>query len=188
MNIEEFFELSTGKWFSHRTSNNLIVKDSVGSKSDITIEKLAADHSEVIKLCKQYKIESTSASFGVKISWNATLDRDTKKHTGSTVLVIVPNADNLNEGKLLREMGSAQKTLVAGTCKIGSDDALTLTTEYENMLSEERLWFASPNLRMRVAVIKRSGGFNMTSFTSEIRMGGTQAAKKTSDAATNTAS
>ena len=85
-------------------------------------------------------------------------------------------------------MGYAEKTPVAGSYKMGSDDALTLTTEYETMWSEERLWFASPNLRMRVGILKRFGGFSMASFTSEIRMGGTSAAAKTNDAATNTAS
>ena len=84
-------------------------------------------------------------------------------------------------------MGYAEKTPVAGSYKMGSDDALTLTTEYETMWSEERLWFASPNLRMRVGILKRFGGFSMASFTSEIRMGGTSPAK-TNDAATNAAS
>ena len=56
------------------------------------------------------------------------------------------------------------------------------------MLTEERLWFASPNLRMRVSVIKRSGSFSVTSFISEIRMGGTSSAKKTNDAATKSTS
>lgn len=65
-----------------------------------------------------------------------------------------------------------RKMPVAGSYKMGDDQALTLITEYETMWSEERLWFASPNLRMRVGVLKRFGGFSMASFTSEIRMGG----------------
>ncbi|MEO1377340.1 MAG: phycobiliprotein lyase [Cyanobacteria bacterium J06635_10] len=188
MNIEEFFELSAGKWFSHRTSNNLAVKDSEASKSDLYIETLVADNPEVIKLCEQYKVESETAKLGARVTWNGTIEKDTGKYTGSTILALIPNADNPNEGKLLRKMDYGQKTLVAGTYKIGSDDSLTLTTEYENIHSEERLWFASPNLRMRVSVLKRSGGFSVTSFTSEIRMGGTLPAKKTNDAAANAAS
>jgi len=53
-------------------------------------------------------------------------------------------------------MGYAEKTPVAGRYIMGSDE-LTLITEYETMSSEERLWFASPNLRMRVSVLKRFG-------------------------------
>ncbi|BAY83644.1 MAG: phycobiliprotein lyase [Cyanobacteria bacterium P01_A01_bin.68] len=188
MNIEEFFELSAGKWFSHRSSHHLAFKQSEGGKSDIVIETLAADHPEVIKLCEQHKFEPSSGNCGARVTWNGTMEWDKEKHEGSTVLVAIPNPDNPLEGKLLREMGYAEKTPVAGSYKMGSDDALTLTTEYETMWSEERLWFASPNLRMRVGILKRFGGFSMASFTSEIRMGGTSAAAKTNDAATNTAS
>ncbi|MER3492133.1 MAG: phycobiliprotein lyase [Mastigocladus sp. ERB_26_2] len=177
MSIEEFFELSAGKWFSHRTSHHLAFKQSESGKSDIVIEMLAADHPEVIKLCEQYEIDPKRASCGARVTWNGTMEWDEQDHKGSTVLVPVPNEDNPNEGKLLREMGYAEKMPVAGSYKIGDDDALTLITEYETMWSEERLWFASPNLRMRVGVLKRFGGFSMASFTSEIRMGGAAPAK-----------
>jgi hypothetical protein len=51
------------------------------------------------------------------------------------------------------------------------------------MYSEERLWFASPNLRLRTSILKRFGGFSMASLSSEIRLGVTQAPKKAEDAA-----
>jgi hypothetical protein len=182
MNIQDFFELSAGKWFSHRTSHHLAFKLSEDGKSDLTIEMLMPDALEVVKLCQQYEIDPALASCGARVSWNGTMEWDEEKHTGSTVLVPVPDPDNPNEGKLLREMGYAEKTPVAGRYIMGSDEALTLITEYETMSSEERLWFASPNLRMRVSVLKRFGGFSMASFTSEIRMGGGQPSAKTAGA------
>jgi hypothetical protein len=172
MNIEEFFELSAGKWFSHRTSHHLAFKQAEDGKSEIVIEMLSADHPEVIQLCQQYEIAPQLASCGARVTWNGTMEWDEEKHTGSTVLVTVPDPGQPNMGRLLREMGYAEKAPVAGSYKMGSDDALTLITEYETMWSEERLWFASPNLRMRVSVLKRFGGFSMASFTSEIRTGG----------------
>ncbi|WP_413175566.1 phycobiliprotein lyase [Anabaena azotica] len=183
MNIEEFFELSAGKWFSHRTSHHLAFKQAEDGKSDIVIETLAADHPEVVKLCEQYEVHPSAASCGARVTWKGTMEWDEEKHEGSTVLVTVPDADKPGEGKLLREMGYAEKAPVAGTYKIGEDGALTLITEYETMWSEERLWFASPNLRMRVSVLKRFGGFSMASFTSEIRMGSTPASTKATEAA-----
>ncbi|MBD2570408.1 phycobiliprotein lyase [Anabaena lutea] len=183
MNIEEFFELSAGKWFSHRTSHHLAFKQSEDGKSDIVIEMLEADHPEVIKLCQQYEIEPSAASCGARVTWNGTMEWDEEKHQGSTVLATVPSADNPDEGKLLREMGYAEKAPVAGSYKMGNDGALTLITEYETMWSEERLWFASPNLRMRVSVLKRFGGFSMASFTSEIRVGSTAVSTKATEAA-----
>jgi len=182
MNIQEFFELSAGKWFSHRTSHHLAFKQAEDGKSDIVIETLAVDCPEVIKLCEQYEIEPGLATCGARVSWNGTMEWDEEKHTGSTVLVSIPDADNPDRGKLLREIGYAEKTPVAGRYMMGSDKALTLITEYETMFSEERLWFASPNLRMRVSVLKRFGGFSMASFTSEIRMGGVQPSEKAVEA------
>jgi hypothetical protein len=174
MNIQDFFELSAGKWFSHRTSHHLAFKQAEDGKSDIVIEMLESGHPEVIKLCQQYEVDSALAACGARVSWNGTMEWDEEKHSGSTVLVPVPDAEDPQQGKLLREMGYAEKTPVAGRYMMGSDKALTLITDYETMYSEERLWFASPNLRMRVSLLKRFGGFSMASFTSEIRMGGAQ--------------
>jgi hypothetical protein len=188
MNIEEFFQLSAGKWFSHRTSHHLAFKQSEDGKSDIIIEMLAKEHPDVIKLCQQNEIDPSCASCGAKVTWNGTMEWDEEKHSGSTVLVAVPDKDNPDEGQLLREMGYAEKAPVAGRYKMGSDGALTLITEYETMSSEERLWFASPNLRMRVGILKRFGGFSMASLTSEIRMGGAQPPASTSEAAQSTSS
>jgi len=188
MNIEEFFQLSAGKWFSHRTIHHLALNQSEHGKSDTIIETLPADHPEVSKLCQQYQINPSLASCGLKVTWNGTMEREQVKHSGSTVLVSVPDTDNPSQGKLLRQIVDAQKPPVPGRYQLDSDGALTLTTEDETMKSEERLWFASPNLRMRVNVLKRSGGFSITSFTSEIRLGGFPPAAKASETATSVSS
>ena len=182
MTIEEFFQLSAGKWFSHRTSQDLASKQSKNGKSDVIIEILAVDDPEVVKLCQNYKIDPSHASCGVRLTWNGTIESDKEKHSGSTVLVTVPDEGHPGRGKLLQEIVSAEKTSISGRYQIGSDEALIITTESETMRSEERLWFASPNLRMRTNLIKRSGNFSMASYTSEIRMGGSKPAEKASEA------
>jgi hypothetical protein len=185
MNIVEFFQQSAGKWFSQRTSHHLAFKQSESGKSDIVIEMLPSDDPEVVKLCEQYEIEPALALCGARVTWNGTMEWDEEKHTGSTVLVPIADPENPNEGKLLREMGYAEKAPVAGRYRVGDDEALTLITEYESMYSEERLWFASPNLRLRTSILKRFGGFSMATFCSEIRMGGTQPQPQTADTTTN---
>ncbi|HEY9710240.1 MAG TPA: phycobiliprotein lyase [Oculatellaceae cyanobacterium] len=189
MDIQEFFEQSAGKWFSQRTSHHLAFKQAENGKSNITIEMLSADDSEVAKLCQQYDIDPRLALCGARVTWDGMMEwdgdgnADKEQHKGSTVLVPVPDPDKPNEGQLLREMGYAEKAPVAGRYIMGSDDALTLITDYETMYSEERLWFASPNLRLRTSILKRFGGFSMASLSSEIRLGVTQAPKQTEDAA-----
>ncbi|HEY9871881.1 MAG TPA: phycobiliprotein lyase [Candidatus Obscuribacterales bacterium] len=184
MDIQEFFHLSAGKWFSQRTSHHLAFKQAESGKSDITIEMLSQSDPEVIKLCEQYNVDPSLAWGAARVSWNGTMEWDEEKHTGSTVMVPIPDPDKPNEGKLLRDVGYAEKASVAGRYIMGSDDAFTLITEYETMYSEERIWFASPNLRLRTSILKRFGGFSMASFCSEIRMGGTQPPAKATDTAT----
>lgn len=182
MNIQEFFQLSAGKWFSQRTSHHLAFKQAENGKSDIKIEVLPPDNPEVIKLCEMYEVDPALAWGGARVTWDGTMAWDETKHEGSTVLVPIADPKKPNEGKLLRDMGYAEKAPVAGRYIVSDDEALTLITEYESMYSEERLWFASPNLRLRTSILKRFGGFSMASFCSEIRMGGTQTPAPAADA------
>ena len=185
MNIKEFFEQSAGKWFSQRTSHLLAIKQAENGTSTITIEMLSADAPEVVKLCQQYDIDPQLALCGARLTWDGTIEwnKDKENQKGSTVLVPVPDPDKPNEGRLLREKGYEEKAPVAGRYNIGSDEALTLITDYETMCSEERLWFAGPNLRMHTSVLRRVDGFSVASLSTEIRMGVTQPPKKAEDAA-----
>lgn len=183
MDIQEFFQLSAGKWFSQRTSHHLAFKQAENGKSDIAIEMLEPNHPEARALCEQYNIDPQLAWGAARVTWDGTMDWDDQKHAGSTIMVPIADPDKPNEGKLLRDVGYAEKMPVAGRYIMGEDDSFTLISEYETMYSEERIWFASPNLRLRTSILKRFGGFSMASFCSEIRMGGTTPQTKAPDAA-----
>lgn len=176
MNIVEFFQQSSGKWFSQRTSHHLTFNQSKGGQSDIVIEMLSSDDPAIVQLCQQCGIEPALALCGIRVNWNGTIESEAGKQEGSTVLVPIANPDNPNEGKLLRAENAANATTV-GRYVMGNDDALTLITEQEALYSEERLWFASPNLRLRTTLLKRSDDFSVASFCSEIRMGGVKPAQ-----------
>jgi CpeS-like protein len=170
MDIVEFFQRSSGKWFSQRTSHDLAFKQTAG-QSELQIELLPKTDPAVVNLCEQYNIDPTLALCGARVRWDGTTEQDQAKHTGNTVLVPIANPDSPNEGQLLRERGSAEKALLAGRYSVGSDEALTLIAESETMYSEERLWFANPNLRFRTSILNQSDGFSSASFCSEIRKG-----------------
>lgn len=174
MDITEFFQQSCGKWISQRTSHHLAFNQSESGKSDIRIEMLPTDAPEVIKLCEQSNVDPALALCGTRVSWDGTMEWDAKTQTWSSVIVAIADADHPNQGKLLRDTSRAGKAPVAGRYVIGSDDALTLITEDDTLYSEERLWFASPNLRLRTSILKQVSGFSTASFCSEIRMGGVQ--------------
>lgn len=184
MDIKEFFEQSAGKWFSQRTSFHLALNQSESQKSTVIFAMLSTDAIEVVQLCQQHNIDPQKAVCAVKVTWEE--DQEKFKRQGSTIVVPVPDADKVNQGQLLQDMNSAQKTPVAGRYMIGNDQALTLITEYETMYSEERLWFASPNLRLRTSTIKQSDVLSMASLYSEIRMGVTAPPKPAEDAAAST--
>lgn len=184
MDIVEFFQQSAGKWSSMRTSHHLAFKQQEGGKSTLEIELLDASNPDVIKLCEMYQIDPSTALCGARVTWDGTMEWDQEKHAGSTVLVPIADGDDISEGKLLREMGYAEKAPVAGRYMMGENE-LTLITEYDTMYSKERLWFESPNVRLRHSILKRFGGFSMASFCSEVRMGGVKPEAQASEAAAN---
>jgi hypothetical protein len=177
MDITEFLQQSAGKWVSQRTSHQCAFKQTGSSKSNIVVEMLPKDEPTVVKLCQQHQINPAQALCGTRVTWDSIVERGEEKRAGSTLLVPLANSENPREGQLLCEAG--QKAPILGRYLMGEDDALTLITESEiteseTVSSEERLWFASPNLRLRTSTIRRSGDFSMATFSSEIRMGGVQ--------------
>lgn len=175
MDIVEFFQLSSGKWFSHRTSHLLSTSQSEGGKSEILVEMLANTDSEVTRLCEQYKIDPRMATCSIRVRWDGGLEGQAKQ-SGTTVLVAIADPENPNQGKLLRQTEDADNP-PPGRYIVGEDDALTLITEDGPISAEERLWFASPNLRLRTGIVKQADGFSAASFCSEIRMGVTKPAQ-----------
>jgi hypothetical protein len=165
MDVIEFFELSAGKWFSQRTVHNLNSGELQAGKSDLKIEILTATEPEVVKLCQQHSIDPSSTGLtSVRVSWDGSPDRTQQKQIGSTILAVLPNRDNPNEGQVLQDKGNSRYVM-------GSDDVLTLITESETIHAEERLWYLIPNLRLRTSVVKQVNGTEQASFCSEIRMG-----------------
>lgn len=171
MDIVEFFQLSNGKWFSQRS--NLAAKASSGGRSDLYIEALSATDPAVIQLCEQNHVDPSQALCGVRIRWDGSMEQEREKYSGSTVLVPIASSSQANEGTLLRANGSSEE-VVASRYIMGTDEALTLITESDSLYAEERVWFASPNLRLRTRILRQPDGVNMASFCSEIRMGVTK--------------
>lgn len=177
MDITEFFQQSTGKWVSQRTSHYLRQNQTENAKSDLMVEVLTPDDSAVVQLCQQQGVNSAQALCGLKMTWSGIVDRLTKPQTGSSLLVIVPDADQSNQGKLLRQVSSSPQPIV-GRYALGDDEILILSTESTDLYAEERIWFANPNFRMRTSVLKRNGRYTSAAFCSEIRLGGTPSAAK----------
>ncbi|NER49388.1 MAG: phycobiliprotein lyase, partial [Symploca sp. SIO1A3] len=90
---------------------------------------------------------------------------------GTTILVPIPEPDNPQAGRLLREQGYAETIPSIGKYHFSEDGTFVLLTAYDRATAEEKIWFVNPNLRLRVSLIKTSAGSGVltASFSSEIR-------------------
>jgi len=173
MDVMEFFQLSTGKWRSQRTTHHLAFRRSEAGESVIGVEALAADDPQVIEICQLHQVDPKQAIGGAFVSWQGSMgwDKEDENHEGSTVFALIPDSTHPRQGTMLRERGYAEIVPIAGHYHMDEEDGLVLTTEYETMSSIERFWFPSPSLRMRTSTVKRFGGFSTATFCTEFRMG-----------------
>ncbi|WP_017326213.1 phycobiliprotein lyase [Synechococcus sp. PCC 7336] len=172
MDIHQFVQLSLGQWRSQRSAHHLIFQHFEEVRSVIDIEPVSATAPEVIALCQSYKIDTKTIAQPFRMSWEGESDWDEDEElSGSTVLVPVPDPDNPKQGKLLRDRGYAETVPAAALFSISEDGTFTLVSQYDRASAEERIWFATPQLRFRVASIKTSDGTGVltASFSSEIR-------------------
>ncbi len=162
MGINEFLDLYIGQWFGLRTCYQLTEPKIDNSKSEMTIEKFAPNHPEVIDLCRQSDIDPSLTVGGTKTSWDNSPDWGKPKQTGATLIVWIPETDNPRQGKMLRGAD-------LGDYHLGEDEVLTLTLQTAKIYAQERVWFPSPNLRLRTTLTRQTQGFSHTAFYSEIR-------------------
>lgn len=170
MDIETFVERSLGEWRSQRSAHHLAFGHFEAVRSTINIESISVDTPGVIALCKLYEVSPETIVSPFKMSWEGESDWDEDEVIkGSTILVPVP--DSGTTGKLLREQGYAETMEAVGTYNLTDDGTFVLTTAYARAAAEEKIWFATPNLRFRVSLIKTSSGKGVTtaSFSSEVR-------------------
>ncbi|MCC0178339.1 phycobiliprotein lyase [Waterburya agarophytonicola K14] len=172
MNIDEFVESSLGTWRSQRSAHHMAFHHFEEVTSEIEISLLEHGDERVIKLCKTNKVDPHLATSPFFMKWEGESDWDEDEVlAGSTVLVPVPDLDNPSKGRLLREQGYAETVPAIGYYHLIEDGSFVLTTQYERASAEEKIWFATPNLRLRVSLIKTGDGKGVTtaSFSSEIR-------------------
>lgn len=172
MDITEFVTNSIGHWRSQRSAHHLAFGHFEAVQSEIDIVSLASDDPEVMNLCKTYSIDPQSAVSPFRMSWEGQSDWDESQILkGTCILVPVPDPNQINRGKLLRDQGYAETIAAAGDYQLTEDGMFVLTTAYEHAAAEEKIWFVNPNVRCRVSLIKTSSGTGVVtaSFSSEIR-------------------
>jgi hypothetical protein len=163
MDIKTFMEQCVGKWFAQRTCYQLTENQSESAKAEVTMAWLATDAAPIQTLCANAAIAPETVWGGLDIHWDNSVDSGQPKQVGGTVMAFAaPNAPSPS-GQLLRA------DLAVGTYDLGADEALTLTVQDGPRHYEERIWFASENLRFRTVTIQNAGVICQAAFYSEIR-------------------
>lgn len=171
MDINKFLEQTEGKWFSQRTTYNLLAKENSveNSKADLTIEILPPDNPQIINFCQQNRLNSNLILGAIASSWDNSVDWGKPKQQGSSMLTLEKDENNEQIGKIFRVINKPEKKVIIGSYILGNDEALTLILQEDNYYIEERIWFASPNLRLRTTLTKNENNCTITSFYSEIK-------------------
>lgn len=188
MDIREFWHLNAGKWFSLRTNYYLHTGKAENSKADIAIEIVAPDRAQIVQLCQQNNIDPNHSLGGALHSWDNSVDWGKPKQQGSSLIVLIPDGNNSRIGRLLKKAGHHQQASSCGNYILGEDEALTLTIETDGIYAQERLWFASNNLRLRTTFVKDTKGNTQTAFYSEIRKALPKNQSSTTEATANSQS
>ena len=176
MTIEQFVAQSSGKWRSMRSGHSLAFQQFEEVLSEVVIEELSKEDPGVKQLlesslAKQQDICSISSPF--KMEWCAESDwePDDPSEVSSGSCIIVPLAKDKSSGTLIRSLGYAESEAAISEYHFLDDGTFTLTTQYEQSIAEERIWFVSENVRCRSSVLRTSAGSGIlqTSFASEVR-------------------
>ena len=174
MSIEQFVAQSEGKWRSMRSGHSLAFQQFEDVLSEIQITAVQTDDPKIQQLLEASTLDSSSIVVApFEMSWAAESDWEpddpSEVSSGNCILLPVPTSET--EGHLVRSVGYAEAAPAESTYRFLSDGTFLLTTQYEQSIAEERIWFVSEHVRCRSSVLRTSAGSGVlqTSFASEVR-------------------
>ena len=173
MNIEEFIKKSEGEWRSMRSGHSMAFQQFEEIVSKIKIKILPKTDKEVIHLLESNNSLNKNIGSPFVINWNSESDWDVTNGSSSTngSSILIPIPESAKEGLILRSLGYAEKIKVSSKYKFLCDGTLILSTKYTQTIAEERIWFASDNVRFRSSVVRStdSSAILQSSHASELR-------------------
>jgi phycoerythrin-associated linker protein len=174
MKIEEFFLKSVGEWKSMRSSHSLAFQEFEEIRSTIKIFPMRQNDSKVIKLIKENSINTNQVKTAFLMSWKAKSewDDENKKGNSSGESILIPLEVSKTEGKIIRSVGYTEAVELISSYKLLNDGTLIIYSNYNQINTEERVWFLSDNLRSRSSVTRATNSLAIlhTSYSSEIRI------------------
>lgn len=169
MNIQGFFQLSCGRWFTQRTCHQLGQLSSAAQTAQMVFEAVDLDDLGVKTLCESAAVNLENALCAVKISWQEQRFQPQQPKQGKLIMVPISTTDTDDQGQILQQMDSGE--INCFNFHIDPDQKLVLKGSLNHLTLEEHIWFASPNLRLRMSLLKRANQLLRATWYSEVRMG-----------------
>ncbi len=173
MQIDQFFLKSVGEWNSMRSGHSLAFQEFEEIRSKIKIIPTNINDYRVIKLLKDNFITNHEGKKAFLMSWETKSEwgDENPKGNSSGESILVPLEISKKEGKIIRSIGYTESIPVISSYKILDDGTLIIYSNYNDITTEERIWFVSNNLRSRSTVTRaiESLAILQTSYASEIR-------------------
>ncbi len=167
MDIQAFIQLSCGRWFTQRTCHQIGHLSSDAQSAQICVEKLSLEDRAVLDLCNAAEADLTLAQCAAKISWQGQGLQIQPQEAGELLMVAISKVPT--QGEILQQVGAAPLTRL--NFYIDGDQRLILTGTRNHLHLEERIWFASSNLRLRISLLKQANQLYQATWYSEVRMG-----------------
>jgi hypothetical protein len=167
--MHDFFSASQGTWFTTREVHHLDTSADESGESNLIVQPLTKDDPNTISICQSQNIPHTQASGAARFMWQPTLDDTPPNPDHGAILVDLPDLTTHHSGKLLRNRGYIEKIPVISRYWFGQDGILTINTEYENSQGQERCWFITPDIRIRVSTVRQASGVHLMTYCTERR-------------------
>ncbi len=168
--IKEFIDKSIGEWKSIRSTHTLAFQEFENTTSSLIISYQNLDSKEVLEIKNRFN-SSIQISFAIKIIWKSFSEWPTenKSNESNTILIFVPKDEFT--GILIKDKGYAERIPSSSRYIIDESNTFNIETEYNSIISEEKIWFLTENVRSRHSVIKNkiNKGILQTSHATEIR-------------------
>ncbi|PSB52395.1 phycobiliprotein lyase [filamentous cyanobacterium Phorm 6] len=171
MTMMDFFRKSEGTWFSQRSVHHFDAVADESGESNLIIQIMEKDHPKIQEICEKQGVNPALAVGGATFMWQTTLDAKDKEPNPNyaAILVDVPDQNNPQLGKFLRNQGYVEGIPVIGRYNFATDGVLTINTEYEKNQGQERCWFITDDFRVRVSTVRMMNGVNLMTYSSERR-------------------
>ena len=168
--IKEFIDKSIGEWKSLRSTHTIAFQEFENTTSNILISYLSLNSNEAKDLLKQFSFY-LNPKFAIRIIWQASSDWEIEDKSDPNNTTLIFSEKDTNSGIILRNKGYAEMIPTYSNYFINEQENLNIITEYNSIISEEKIWFISNHLRARYSLIKNKefGSPIQTSHSSEIR-------------------